>query len=311
MSTRLLEGVDRSTQLAGHNRLALLLFRIGPRQIFGINVFKVQEVIPRPPLAQMPGAHPVTSGVAQIRGRVIPIIDLGRAIGLPACPPGECAHVIVAEFNRSVQGFLVGAVDRIVHVDVAAVHAPPPDISEGYLTAITRLGDRLIEIIDVEKVHADIVGAGTPLSGEVARRIDPAIAAQYKVMVVDDSRVARMQVQQVLEQLGLTPVIVADGAEALRQLRDMAARGTLESLLMVISDVEMPNLDGYALTAEIRRDARLAGLYVMLHTSLSGVFNNAMVERVGANRFIPKYDSNDLASGVLDRLAAVAPRVAA
>ena len=81
MAYGLLESIDRSTQLAGHNRLALLLFRLGPRQIFGINVFKVQEVIRRPALSQMPGSHAYIGGVADIRGRVIPVIDLQRAIG--------------------------------------------------------------------------------------------------------------------------------------------------------------------------------------------------------------------------------------
>jgi len=304
MASGLLESIDRSTQLAGYNRLALLLFRLDDRQIFGINVFKVQEVIPRPQLSWMPSSHDLVAGVADIRGRMIPVIDLRRAIGEPS--DEAAAHVIVTEYNCSIQGFLVRAVERIIHVDVDQVSPPPGGAGEGgYLTAITRLHDELIEIIDVEKVLADVVGPGVELSQHlIDQAVEERSHGRYRVLVVDDSRVARNQIERTLNQLGIECTLVNDGREALRFLQALAAKDApvTDSLLMVISDVEMPDMDGYTLTTEIRRDPKLRDLYVMLHTSLSGVFNNAMVERVGANRFIPKFSANDLAAGVLDRL---------
>lgn len=312
MATGLLESIDRSTQLAGHNRLALLLFRLGRRQIFGINVFKVQEVIRAPVLSRMPGAHPYVAGVADIRGKVLPIIDLQCAIGGGALGESEHSHVIVAEFNRSVQGFLVSAVDRIVHVDVADMQPPPTGSGEGYLTAVTRYNDQLVEVIDVEKVLSEVSGASSGLDGETLEVAHMLHAGDRKVLVVDDSRVARNQIERVLNQLGIEAILVNDGREALRQLQTLAAQGDVnQRLLMVISDVEMPNMDGYTLTTEIRRDPRLTDLYVLLHTSLSGIFNNAMVDKVGANRFIAKFSSNELAQGVLDRLEAVRDSVEA
>ncbi|MEW6169095.1 MAG: chemotaxis protein [Pseudomonadota bacterium] len=306
MAYGLLESIDRSTQLAGHNRLALLLFHLGPRQNFGINVFKVQEVIRRPPLSALPGAHPYIAGVADIRGRIVPVIDLQRAIGAEALGAAGGEHVIVTEFNRSVQGFLVASVDRIVHVDVAQLQPPPAGSGEGYLTAITRYSRQLVEIIDVEKVLAEVVGGARELSEdlrEAARGLD---RRGLKVLVADDSRVARGQIERVLTQVGVDAILVADGAEALRQLQRMAEQHPVEEqLLMVISDVEMPNMDGYTLTTEIRRDPRLRNLYVLLHTSLSGIFNNAMVQRVGADRFIAKFSSDELAQGVLERIREV------
>jgi len=304
MASGLLESIDRSTQLAGYNRLALLLFRLDDRQIFGINVFKVQEVIPRPQLSWMPSSHDLVAGVADIRGRMIPVIDLRRAIGEPS--DEAAAHVIVTEYNCSIQGFLVRAVERIIHVDVDQVSPPLGGAGEGgYLTAITRLHDELIEIIDVEKVLADVVGPGVELSQHlIDQAVEERSHGRYRVLVVDDSRVARNQIERTLNQLGIECTLVNDGREALRFLQALAAKDApvTDSLLMVISDVEMPDMDGYTLTTEIRRDPKLRDLYVMLHTSLSGVFNNAMVERVGANRFIPKFSANDLAAGVLDRL---------
>ena len=302
MATGLLESIDRSTQLAGHNRLALLLFRLDERQIFGINVFKVQEVLPAPRVSWVPSTHPLIRGVADIRGRLLPIIDLQKAVGGPALPESAAAHVIVTEYNRSVQGFLVQAVDRIIHVNVETVLPPPAGSEDGYLTAMTRYGDELVEIIDVEKVLAEVAGTPNMVSAGLIEKIGPRRGG--RVLVSDDSKVARAQVERILQQIGVESVLVRDGREALRYLKDLAEHGkpVTEELVMVISDVEMPDMDGYTLTTEIRRDPRLKDLYVLLHSSLSGVFNNAMVQKVGADRFIAKFSSDDLAQGVLDRL---------
>jgi two-component system chemotaxis response regulator CheV len=308
MAAGLLESIDRSTQLAGHNRLALLLFRLDERQIFGINVFKVQEVITTPALTALPNSHRLVRGVADLRGGIVPVIDLGLALGRSCSGPP--AHVIVTEYNRSVQGFLVHAVERIVHVDVAAVQPPPGDTESGYLTAITRYGNELVQIVDVEKVLAEVLGEPPPLSEELAQR-GRELSAGRRVLVVDDSRVARHQVEKVLQQVGVECALVNDGREALNYLQGLAQQGPVgEHLLMVISDIEMPGMDGYSLTTEIRRDPRLRDLYVMLHTSLSGIFNKAMVDKVGANRFIAKFGADELAAGVIERLQAAAEQQA-
>lgn len=304
MTARLLDSIDRSTQLAGYNRIALLLFRLDERQYFGINVLKVQEVMPVPALTNMPGAHPYIRGCADIRDHVVPVIDMRLAVGQPI--DEDARHLIVAEFNRSVQGFLVRAVDRIVHIDVEDLHPPPRGNNgdEGYLTAITRWNQEIIEIIDVERILAEVVGLAPDMSSDTLTQA--AVPPGLRVLVADDSRVARSQIQRVLQQLGIEPVLVNDGREALRYLQGLAEQpgAITDKLLMVISDIEMPDMDGYRLTTEIRRDPRLSSLYVMLHTSLSGVFNNQMVNRVGADRFIAKFGADDLAQGILDHVHA-------
>lgn len=304
MTRNLFRNINDSTRLAGYNRLALLLFSINQRQLHGINVFKVQEVLPAPTLTPVPGASPQIIGLARIRERNVPVLDLSRAIGGP--PLEHPAYVIVTEFNRTVQGFAVEAVDRIVNVDVADVH-PPPRAGEddSYLTAVTRWDERLIEVVDVERILSDVIG------GEYAGQQTPDVclrqqAAGRKVLVADDSRVARSQIVRTLDGLGLESVLVNDGEEAWRMLNSMAAQGPInEQLLMLISDVEMPGMDGYRLTTELRNDRRFADLYVVLHTSLSGVFNNALVKQVGADRFIPKFNAEELASHVVARVQAL------
>ncbi|MBO9715895.1 MAG: chemotaxis protein CheV [Pseudoxanthomonas sp.] len=311
MAHNLLNRIDQRTRLAGHNRLALLLFRLGGRQLFGVNVFKVQEVLRRPPLFQLPGLPSQFAGVADVRGRSVPVLDLGLAIGHPerdtAADDGT-HYLVVTEFNRSVQGFLVSGVERIVNIAVEDIH-PPPDLGTqgSYLTAVTRFQDALIQVIDVESVLADITQARMDATLDPALAL-PADAPPLQVLVVDDSRVARQQIRSVLDQLGVGVTLLSDGRQALDHLLQVHAGGEnpAERYAMVISDIEMPAMDGYTLTTEIRRHPGLAGLYVLLHTSLSGVFNNAMVERVGANAFVAKYSPHELAEHVLARLHEVA-----
>jgi two-component system chemotaxis response regulator CheV len=303
MTHNLLNRIDQRTRLAGHNRLALLLFRLGGRQLFGVNVFKVQEVLRRPALF---------AGVADVRGRSVPVLDLGLAIGHPereaSGEGGGTQYLVVTEFNRSVQGFLVSDVERIVNIAVEDIH-PPPDLGaqSSYLTAVTRFQDALIQVIDVESVLADITQARMDATLDPAMAL-PAGAPPMQVLVVDDSRVARQQIRSVLDQLGVGVTLLSDGRQALEHLLQVHAGGEnpAERYAMVISDIEMPAMDGYTLTTEIRRHPGLAGLYVLLHTSLSGVFNNAMVERVGANAFVAKYSPHELADHVLARLHQVA-----
>lgn len=305
MSRSLFANINESTRLAGHNRLALLLFQLNDRQLHGINVFKVQEVVQAPELAPVPGSNPRVMGLARIRGRNVPVLDLSLAIG--GEPLDRAAYVIVTEFNRSIQGFAVRQVDRIINVDVADVY-PPPRVGEAdsYLTAVTRRGDRLIEIIDVERILAEVVGQ--PAESNVAVGVDLAEAARgRKILVADDSRVARSQIARTLESLGLECILVNDGREAWRMLESLAEQGPIQDqLLMLISDVEMPGMDGYRLTADIRKDGRMADLYVILHTSLSGGFNNSLIEQVGADRFIPKFNASELGRHVLERVESLA-----
>ena len=305
MSQDLLDRIDQRTRLAGHNRLALLLFRLGSRQLFGVNVFKVQEVLPRPPLFTLPQLPPAFAGAADVRGRSVPVLDLARAIGHGGGDADEPRYLVVTEFNRSVQGFLVAGVDRIVNIAVEQIQPPPELGGEGnYLTGVTRHNGELIQLIDVESVLAESMPRNSDVGTLTAL---PAGIGPREVLVVDDSRVARNQIRAVLQQPGLEATLLSDGRQALDHLQSLAQNGQspCQRYAMVISDIEMPAMDGYTLTTEIRRDPALRGLFVLLHTSLSGVFNQAMVERVGADDFVPKYSEHELAQRVAARIGAV------
>lgn len=301
----ILESVDQRTQLAGRNRLELLLFRLGGKQRFGINVFKVREVLPCPVLTRLPKSHPVVSGVVHVRGRTLPVLDLSLAIGTGALDETQPRFVVVAEYNRSVQGFLVRTVDRIVNLRWEDVRPPPAGAGEeSFVTAVTQVDDDLVEIIDVERVLTDVVGAPASVSVPIEAQPGDTARSQAHVLVVDDSSVARRQIRRTLDQIGVECTVADNGRLALEVLRQWAESQDprLARTVMVVSDIEMPEMDGYTLTTELRRDSRLRHLYVLLHTSMSGVFNSAMVEKVGANRFLAKFQPDELADAVLTQV---------
>lgn len=303
-----LDGVNQRTRLAGHNRLELLMFRLGDKQRFGINVFKVQEVIQCPPLTKVPHAHPVVRGVATLRGKTITIMDLAQAIGRRPITDTSQAYIIVTEYNRAVQGFLVSGVDRIVNMNWEEILPPPKGSGHNYMTAVTRVDNDLVEIIDVEKVLAEVIHIDETVTSSIIEDNRNTIGQRkHRILVADDSSVARNQIKRTLDQIGVETILAKDGRDALNMLNTMAESGTpvTDQISMVISDVEMPEMDGYTLTTQIRSDNRLKDLYVILHTSLSGIFNNSLVEKVGANKFIAKFKPDELANAVIERLKAM------
>ncbi|HKJ76690.1 MAG TPA: chemotaxis protein CheV [Gammaproteobacteria bacterium] len=308
-----LDNVDRRTQLAGHNRLELLLFRLGGRQRYGINVFKVQEVVPCPRLTQVPHAHSVVRGIANMRGKTITILDLARAIGQKGLDDLTNAYVIITEYNRTVQGFLVSGVERIVNMAWEDILPPPKGAGANYMTAVSHVDEELVEIIDVEKVLSEVVAILDTVDSSIVEESQADGPGNHHILVADDSAVARNQIKRTLDQLGVESTLARDGREALEILQNWAEEGVAvdEKLDMVISDIEMPEMDGYTLTSRIRDDSRLKDLYVILHTSLSGVFNENMVKKVGADQFIPKFHPDDLAKAVMGRLKERGKSVAA
>ncbi|EGU30599.1 chemotaxis protein [Vibrio ichthyoenteri ATCC 700023] len=311
--TGVLNTVDQRTKLVGENRLELLLFSLNSRQMFAINVFKVREVIKVPPLTKLPGAHYNITGVASLRGVSVPVIDLRAAIGFPPSRlENQEQNLIITEYNRTVQGFLVGQVRNIVNTTWSDIQPPPKTAGRSnYLTAITQLKDNdevgIIEIIDVEKVLAEIIDYDVSISeGVLDDRLSVEMVGR-NVLIVDDSSTARAQVKGTLSQLGLNIIECCDGLQALRLLQSWSDEGkdVTKELLLMITDAEMPEMDGYKLTFEIRNDPKMKDLHIILNTSLSGSFNEAMVKKVGCDRFISKFQPDLLVEVTQNRLREV------
>lgn len=297
-----LDSVNQRTQLVGQNRLELLLFKLQGRQRFGINVFKVREVLQCPKLTSLPKRNPYIRGVAHIRGQTISVIDLSMATGGKPVEDTSTCFIVISEYNRSVQGFLVSSVERIININWESILPPPKGAGRySYLTAVTEVDKELVEILDVEKILHEIM----PIDAQVSDAVMQAnpVEKDYstkKIYIADDSSVARNQVKRALEGFGIDLQLAINGKDALNKLLAEAEETgeVTDKVALLISDIEMPEMDGYTLTAEIKNNPKLKNLKVILHTSLSGVFNHAMVEKVGADDFIAKFNPDELAGAV-------------
>ena len=298
-----MEGVDRLTRIAGQNRVELLLFQLGPAQTFGINVFKVREVSPTPPITLTPNMPAGVEGVISLRGSIIPVISLARFIKLEGAPPGIGETMIVTEFSRHTQGFLVQDVDRIIRVDWDKVKPPENMLAgqDGMITAITELEDgRLVSILDVERVLVEVLGEKAMPQ---LPQMDP--GREATVFFADDSSVARKEIVSVLDKLGVKYIQANDGLEAWDKLTNMANRASSERspvrnhVQLILVDAEMPEMDGYVLTRNIKSDSRFAGIPVVMHSSLSSEANRTMGQKVGVDAYVAKFDPSVLADTLL------------
>ncbi len=311
----LLKSIDARTKLAGTNKLEILMFSLGRdmrtnrEETFGINVFKVREVMHIPAITRAPEMPSSVEGMVSLRGALVPVIDLAKYVGMATdCKP---EIMIVTEYNGHTQGFLVKSVDNILRLDWSAMRVPPAMLMAemgGMVTAITELKDkRLVMLLDVEKVLAD---TGQFDSDElIFKSVQPLGKENRTVFFADDSSVARNQIAKTLDAMQVKHVSAINGRQAWVELAKMAdyaesANIPLKNLLQVIlTDVEMPEMDGYMLTRQIKADKRFNGIPVIMHSSLSSSSNQQLGKSVGVDEYVPKFEPKKL-SQTLARLLA-------
>jgi len=307
-----LHDVEERTNLTGNNKFELLLFRLGSaagtdrRELYGINVFKVREILVMPTITAIANAPPHVMGIASIRGQIIPVIDLSAVVG---CVP-QRGHTIlmVTEFARTTQAFAVEEVDEIVRLEWSSVLAA--DGNGGSLvTSIAKLdGDaekgRLVQVLDVEQILRNVMPTAeeaiTPASvGDAVTLPQGSV-----ILAADDSPVARMMIEQGLNAMGTSFIMTKTGLEAWERLQAIEEAAQAEGktaqdkVALVLTDLEMPVMDGFTLTRNIKQDPRFKSIPVVIHSSLTGTANEAHVSSVGADAYVAKFVASELATTI-------------
>ncbi len=310
--SELLKRIDARTKLAGSNKLEMLLFslgtdeRTGREETFGINVFKVREVMRIPKITHAPDMPPSVEGMVSLRGVLVPVVDLIKYVGIQNSKPPQI--MIVTEYNGHTQGFLVESVDTILRIDWSAMKVPPEMLTAqmgGLITAVTELKDgRIVMMMDVEKILAE---TSSYVDDAAISSLKPLPVSGKTIFFTDDSVVARKQIEKTLTALDINYVSATNGKEAWQELQKIAARSdalgqrVVDTIQLVLTDVEMPEMDGYVLTRNIKSDPRFAGIPVLMHSSLSSESNAHLGRAVGVDEYVPKFEPHKLAE-VLSRL---------
>jgi two-component system chemotaxis response regulator CheV len=307
--SELLKSIDARTRLAGTNKLEILLFTLGVdqktgrRETFGINVFKVREVMRTPEITRAPDMPPGIEGMVSLRSQLTAVIDLAKFARVETAAPPEI--MIVTEYNGHSQGFLVEAVDTILRLDWAMMKVPPDMMSAemgGMVTAVTELDDnRIVMMLDVEKILSETMHSDDEMIFRNIRAIDH---ADRTVFFADDSTVARKQMEKTLNAMHVKHLSSVNGRKAWEELKRVAEYADTQNMAvkdliqLIITDVEMPEMDGYTLTKLIKSDNRFANIPVLMHSSLSGESNDKHGKDNGVDEYIYKFEPQRLAEVV-------------
>jgi two-component system chemotaxis response regulator CheV len=304
--------IDERTNLAGNSMFELLLFRLGEspathkRELFGINVFKVREIMVMPEITAMVNAPPAVMGVANIRGQMIPVVNLPLITG---CNPTKgLAILLVTEFARTTQAFAVEEVNEIVRLEWKQVLSAE-GTGGGLVTSIARLdgnaeNTRLAQVLDVEQILRDVFPEQHKSIDESAVMPKVSIPPGSVILAADDSAVARMMIEQGLQAMHVQYVMTKTGKEAWDKLQALHAEATAQGksirdkVALVLTDLEMPEMDGFTLTKNIKQDQRFAGIPVIIHSSLTGTTNEGHVKSVGADAYVAKFVAEELGATI-------------
>ncbi|QAU34531.1 chemotaxis protein [Janthinobacterium sp. 17J80-10] len=313
--------IDERTRLVGQNKFEMMLFRLGKAgasdqsALYGINVFKIRELldISSVKITPIAGASPLILGVVNVRGQIIQVIDLPAAVG---CVPAEMKILMLTEYAGTTQAFAVENVDDIVRLDWSRVK-PAEGVSggSGTVTSIAHLeGENgeatLAQVLDVEQILRTVNGDGKIKvdASEVGGGVQ--LPEGAIILAADDSGVARMMIEEGLRAMDLPFVMTKSGKEAWERLQELAAvaektgKGIRQSVALVLTDLEMPEMDGFTLTKCIKNDSRLKDIPVVIHSSLSGATNESHVRSAGANGYVAKFNPHKLAEALRSALMA-------
>ncbi len=305
--------IDERANLALSNKLELLLFRLGADrlhgkpELYGINVFKLREIVPMPAITRAAGMKSPLLGMANIRGQFIPVIDLPAVTG---CKPESGLNLLlVTEYARSTQAFAVESVEDIVRLDWSQVHTAEAGISNRNITSIASLNNQsesndLALVLDVEQILYDIIPSVRGAAPDTATARDFNIKPGAVAIVAEDSRVARQLLEQGLKSMGIPALMYNTGLEAWIKITEMQREAQAsntsihDKIALVLTDLEMPEMDGFTLTRNIKRDNVLRHIPVVIHSSLSGSANEDHVRKVGADSYVAKFEINELSSAI-------------
>jgi two-component system chemotaxis response regulator CheV len=309
-----MQSVEERSKLAGSNHLEALMFSLGRDStlekdlLFGINVFKVKEVMVVPKITPLPNMQSCLSGVVNVRGKSIPVINVPKYCDVSSDEQPKI--LIITEYNRQIQGLLAHEVESIERIAWADIKPPPLASSSSEAEMITGLYQvepgRSLMLLDVEKVLSDVLGKKHGIVDMDG--IERDCLRGVRVFFCDDSAVARGQLQQMLDYMGIVYTSEVNGVDAWQELQKMADQteesGTQVNEIVdcVITEIEMPGMDGYVLTKNIKSDSRFDGVPVIMHSSLSAKNNQNLGENVGVDAYVPKLNQLELAA-TLTRLA--------
>ena len=300
MATALDEALKRSN-LSRSNQMEMLTFRLSDNQIYGINVFKIIEILESPRrFDRMPHAHPAVKGAVDFRGKPIVTIDLSEALGMAPVPfDQQLAYLIVCEYSQQLTAFIVSEPETLLTRGWDEIHKPDGIQARSLVAVAYSETGQTILLLDIEGILAEVVGYETEVTDELVSQ--GSALKDRRILLVDDSRTALAMMQQTLTHLGLEHSSQSSAVQALGWLEGRDSQGE-PPFDLIISDIEMPGMDGFTFTRSLRSLPSYTATKIILHSSMSNPTNRLKAEEAGADDFVAKFAPNTLAEHVFKAL---------
>ncbi len=288
---------------SGTNELEIIEFYVGGN-LYGINVAKVREIIKFPDnVVPVPDSHPSVEGIAELRGKVIPIINLPRHLGQPSEIDKASSNVIISEFNNTTVGFCVNSVDTIRRLSWSQIESPAGVIAseDGIIVSIVKFDDRMVLLLDFEKIIAEI-NPDTAMKNTTESSDENSEYAGDRstqtILIAEDSKYILKIMRGKLEKAGYKVRTASDGLAAWEKLNsiinDDNFKDINDQINIIISDIEMPQMDGLHLVKNIKNNDKLKKLPCIIFSSLITEEMVLKCKSVGADGQITKPEINDL-----------------
>lgn len=298
--TNSLDEAIRRSKLSSSNQMEMLTFRLTDGQLYGINVFKIIEILECPKrIDKIPQSHPAIKGVVSFRGQGITVIDVSEAVGMQKVDyQHELGYLVVCEYNNQLNAFLVKQPETLLTRGWDEIKKPEGFHAPSVVAIAYADNEEMILILDIETVLADVVGMEVELEQEIIDRAAEQCAGK-QVLLVDDSNSAMLLMKNTMERLGVAYKNFDSAVKALAFLEEKVSTGQPVEFDLIISDIEMPGMDGFTFTRNVRALKELAETPIALHSSMSNPTNQQKAEEAGADEFIAKFDPEALSNLVL------------
>jgi len=278
----------------------LLLFYLNDQRLFGLGTLKIREIMPYTPLSRLPQSHSAVVGTMNFRGSTVPVIDMAAAAGYRPMTEEDrkTASIIVTDVQRQEIGFLVRNVRKIIETEWKDVMPPPKSLGDrAFITGLLQLDEEIVQLMDVELLLARVYPESVNPSEVVLTDLQRETLKGLNILLVDDSQVARKQLSDALDSKDVSYSVTTNGQDALDRLLKAEDEGRPVDIL--VSDIEMPGLDGYELTFNVRDHNSLKQPYIILHTSLNSEMSVSYATQVGADEALTKFDAEELLHAIL------------
>ncbi|WP_166267915.1 chemotaxis protein [Marinobacter caseinilyticus] len=278
----------------------LLLFGLYGQKQFAIGTLKIREIVRYSRLSQLPYSHASVMGTRMFRGSAVPVIDMAAAVGYPPLSEEEKQNssIIITDIQRKEIGFAVRSINRIVEEDWKNVMPPPAALgNRAFLTGLIHVEGAIVQLLDVELLLSLVYPSAVDAQNVVLTDVQREVLKALRILLVDDSQVARKQLSDVLDGKGIPYQVTTNGRDALDIM--LSSARNQQDIDILVSDIEMPGLDGYELAFTMRDNAALQQPYIILHTSLNSEMSVSYARQVGANEALTKFDADELLQAML------------